>query len=106
LQEPVRKILSFGDLLNTSAGPALDGAAREYLARMLGAAARMRTLISDLLLYSQVTTRVRSSASTNARKSASFPDGGSIPSKTCCSSADGVMTSFSTSQSQPPICES
>src|SRR5712672_2752337 len=25
LQEPVRKILSFGDLLNTSAGPALEG---------------------------------------------------------------------------------
>jgi len=59
LQEPVRKILSFGDLLNTSAGPALDGHAREYLARMLSAAARMRTLISDLLLYSQVTTRVQ-----------------------------------------------
>ena len=65
LQEPVRKILSFGDLLNTSAGPALDGAAREYLARMLGAAARMRTLISDLLLYSQVTTRVQPFARTD-----------------------------------------
>jgi len=59
LQEPVRKILSFGDLLNTSAGPALEGNAREHLARMLGAAARMRTLISDLLLYSQVTTRLQ-----------------------------------------------
>jgi signal transduction histidine kinase len=59
LQEPVRKILSFGDLLNTSAGQALDGDARNYLTRMLGAAARMRTLISDLLLYSQVTTRVQ-----------------------------------------------
>jgi signal transduction histidine kinase len=59
LQEPVRKILSFGDLLNTSAGPALEGNAREHLARMLSAAARMRTLISDLLLYSQVTTRVQ-----------------------------------------------
>ncbi len=59
LQEPLRKILSFGDLLSTSAGPALDGTAREYLARMLSAAARMRTLISDLLLYSQVTTRVQ-----------------------------------------------
>ncbi|HEV8400410.1 MAG TPA: ATP-binding protein [Gemmatimonadales bacterium] len=65
LQEPVRKILSFGDLLNTSAGPALDGAAREHLARMLGAAARMRTLISDLLLYSQVTTRVHAFARTD-----------------------------------------
>lgn len=59
LQEPVRKILSFGDLLNTSATSALDVNAREYLARMLSAAARMRTLISDLLLYSQVTTRVQ-----------------------------------------------
>jgi light-regulated signal transduction histidine kinase (bacteriophytochrome) len=58
LQEPVRKVLSFGELLNTSAGPALEGNARAYLARMLSAAARMRTLISDVLLYSQVTTRV------------------------------------------------
>ena len=59
LQEPLRKILSFGDLLSTSAGLALEGNAREYLARMLSAAARMRTLISDLLLYSQVSTRVQ-----------------------------------------------
>ena len=59
LQEPLRKILSFGDLLNRSAGPALEGNAREHLARMLSAAARMRTLISDLLKYSQVTTRVQ-----------------------------------------------
>ena len=59
LQEPVRKVLSFGELLNTSAGLALEGNARAYLARMLSAATRMRTLISDLLLYSQVTTRVQ-----------------------------------------------
>jgi signal transduction histidine kinase len=65
LQEPVRKILSFGDLLSTSAGPMLDGNARAYLARMLSAAARMRTLISDLLLYSQVTTRVQPFARTD-----------------------------------------
>ncbi|MFH0916349.1 MAG: ATP-binding protein [bacterium] len=65
LQEPVRKILSFGDLLNTSAGPALEGNAREHLARMLGAAARMRTLINDLLKYSQVTTRVQPFARTD-----------------------------------------
>jgi signal transduction histidine kinase len=65
LQEPLRKILSFGDLLSTSAGPALEGNAREYLARMLSAAARMRTLISDLLLYSQVTTRVQPFVSTD-----------------------------------------
>ena len=58
LQAPLRKILSFGELLNTSAGPALEGNARAYLARMLSAAARMRTLVSDVLLYAQVTTRV------------------------------------------------
>ena len=56
LQEPLRKILSFGERLGTSAGPVLDGNARQYLERMLGAAARMRALISDLLAYSQVAT--------------------------------------------------
>jgi signal transduction histidine kinase len=65
LQEPVRKILAFGDLLNTAAGPALEGPAREHLARMLNAATRMRTLINDLLLYSQVTTRVQPFARTD-----------------------------------------
>jgi signal transduction histidine kinase len=65
LQEPVRKILSFGDLLSTSAGAALDGPARGYLDRMLSAAARMRTLISDLLLYSQVSTSVQPFVSTD-----------------------------------------
>jgi signal transduction histidine kinase len=57
LQEPLRKILSFGERLETSAGPVLHGEARSYLDRMLGATARMRTLISDLLTYSQVTAR-------------------------------------------------
>jgi len=59
LQEPLRKIVSFGERLSTTAGPALDGNARQYLDRMLGAATRMRTLINDLLSYSQVTTRVQ-----------------------------------------------
>jgi len=53
LQEPLRKILSFGERLGTSVGPLLEGNPREYLERMLSAAARMRTLISDLLAYSQ-----------------------------------------------------
>jgi len=57
LQEPMRKILSFGELLSASAGPALEGSGRAYLGRMLSAAARMRTLVRDVLLYSQVTTR-------------------------------------------------
>ena len=56
LQEPLRKILSFGERLETSAGPALEGNARHYLDRMLDAAGRMRTLITDLLAYSQMAT--------------------------------------------------
>ena len=57
LQEPLRKILAFGERLEMSAGPVLQGEAHGYLGRMLGAAARMRTLISDLLTYSQAATR-------------------------------------------------
>jgi len=65
LQEPLRKILSFGERLGTSAGPVLDGNARQYLERMLSAAARMRTLISDLLAYSQVATSSEPFAATD-----------------------------------------
>jgi PAS domain S-box-containing protein len=56
LQEPLRKILSFGERLQTSAGPLLEGNPGQYLARMLSAADRMRSLISDILTYSQIGT--------------------------------------------------
>jgi signal transduction histidine kinase len=56
LQEPLRKIVSFGERLGHSVGPLLDGNPRQYLDRMLSAAVRMRTLINDLLAYSQVST--------------------------------------------------
>ncbi len=59
LQEPLRKILSFGERLNMSAGPGIEGESRRHLERMLDAAARMRTLINDLLAYSQVSTRAQ-----------------------------------------------
>jgi PAS domain S-box-containing protein len=60
LQEPLRKILTFGERLSATAGPALEGDARRHLDRMLSSAGRMRTLINDLLLYSQVSTRAQS----------------------------------------------
>jgi len=56
LQEPLRKIVSFGERLETSAGPLLEGNSRQYLVRMLSAANRMRSLISDILTYSQIGT--------------------------------------------------
>jgi PAS domain S-box-containing protein len=57
LQEPLRKILAFGELLDATAGPALTAEGRQHLDRMLSAATRMRTLINDLLSYAQVTAR-------------------------------------------------
>ena len=56
LQEPLRKIQAFGDLLENEYGVALsDG--KEYLERMRSAAARMSILIADLLSFSRVTTK-------------------------------------------------
>jgi signal transduction histidine kinase len=56
LQEPLRKIQQFGDLLR-QAFAHQPGPGSDYLARMLTAAARMSTLIRDLLAYSRLTTQ-------------------------------------------------
>ena len=56
LQEPLRKIQSFGDLLQTKRGPEL-GEDIDLLARMQQAAKRMSTLVKDLLAYSRISTR-------------------------------------------------
>lgn len=62
LQEPLRKIRAFGDLLEEEYGQQLgDGA--DYLGRMRGAASRMSTLIEDLLEFSRVTTQAKPFAS-------------------------------------------
>lgn len=65
LQEPLRKILSFGERLGTVAGPTLAGESRQLLDRIMSAATRMRTLITDLLSYSQVAARVQPFVSTD-----------------------------------------
>ena len=54
LQEPLRKIHAFGDRLKAKLDQALGPEPREYLDRMQNAAARMRTLIDDLLAFSRV----------------------------------------------------
>jgi light-regulated signal transduction histidine kinase (bacteriophytochrome) len=56
LQEPLRKIQAFGDRL-AAKGEGIDETARDYLARMLDAAGRMRRLIDDLLTFARVSTR-------------------------------------------------
>jgi PAS domain S-box-containing protein len=57
LQEPLRKIQAFGDLLKKEYGEALDEQGADYLERMQNAAGRMQALIQDLLTYSRVTTK-------------------------------------------------
>ncbi len=59
LQEPLRKIQAFGDRLHAKFGADLGEQGRDYLGRMRSAAARMSTLISDLLAFSRVTTRAQ-----------------------------------------------
>ena len=56
LQEPLRKILAFGDRIKIKAGESLDDECRDYLQRMFNAAARMQTLITDLMMFSKVET--------------------------------------------------
>lgn len=54
LQEPLRKIQAFGDRLRSKCQGVLEDDSADYLCRMLNAAARMQTLINDLLTFSRV----------------------------------------------------
>lgn len=56
LQEPLRKIQAFGNLLEDEYGAGLDEG-KTYLDRMRNAASRMQVLINDLLMFSRVTTK-------------------------------------------------
>lgn len=57
LQEPLRKIQAFGDLLTDRYGPTLGTDGTDMLNRMQVAAKRMSLLIRDLLAYSRVNTQ-------------------------------------------------
>jgi len=52
LQEPLRKIQQSGELLEADYGQKLDEEGQYFLKIMTGSASRMRSLITDLLLYS------------------------------------------------------
>ncbi len=59
LQEPLRKIQTFGDRLANKHASNLDGRALDYLNRMQDASKRMQQLIEALLAYSRVSTQTR-----------------------------------------------
>ncbi len=57
LQEPLRKIQAFGDILDTQYGPLLGEQGTDMIRRMQSAAGRMQLLIRDVLAYSRIATR-------------------------------------------------
>jgi signal transduction histidine kinase len=54
LQEPLRNVLNFSELLDTRYGDRLDGDGQEFLGFVRRSASRMRLLIHDLLQVSRV----------------------------------------------------
>jgi PAS domain S-box-containing protein len=69
LQEPLRKVLAFGDLLAAKPDISVDETSRDYVSRMQSAAARMQTLLNSLLSYSRVTTKAEPRTDTDLKKS-------------------------------------
>jgi PAS domain S-box-containing protein len=55
LQEPLRSVKIYSELLTMTCGDTIDGEAREYLKYLRGGATRMEMLVRDLLSYTQVT---------------------------------------------------
>ena len=53
LQEPLRKLITFGDMLSEECGDALGDDGVEYVNRIQASSQRMRTLIDGLLAYSR-----------------------------------------------------
>ncbi len=59
LQEPIRTIVAYSQLLGQRHGDRLDGEAREFLDFIMEGGRRMQSLVLDLLDYSRVSTRGR-----------------------------------------------
>jgi PAS domain S-box-containing protein len=68
LKEPLRKVKSFGEMLLAHSGEALGDEGKNYLTRMMLAAARMDSLLRGLLAYSRVTTQAVPFAVANLSK--------------------------------------
>jgi two-component system, LuxR family, sensor kinase FixL len=59
LQEPLRKIQSYGNFLKDEAKDTLTGDSAIYLSRIQGAARRMSVLIEDLLQLTRISTKAK-----------------------------------------------
>jgi light-regulated signal transduction histidine kinase (bacteriophytochrome) len=65
LQEPLRKIIAFGERLAKKYKEQLGSEGQFFVDRMTGAAQRMHALIEDLLAYSRASRQTESYASVN-----------------------------------------
>jgi signal transduction histidine kinase len=65
LQEPLRKIRVFGDLLKQSSGKLLDPKSKQHMGRMLASTERAQTYLNDLLSYSKLRSKARPTAPIN-----------------------------------------
>ena len=65
LQEPLRKIQSFGQFLVDEFKETLGETGKDYVGRMQSAASRMQILINDLLALTRVTTKAQPFVSIN-----------------------------------------
>ena len=65
LQEPLRAVSSYAELLEMRYAENLDDRARKYIGHMVSGVERMQQLINDLLTYSRVGTRGREFAPTD-----------------------------------------
>ena len=54
LQEPLRAIKIYSELLTKTCGSAIQGEGQQYLGHLRGGASRMETLVRDLLSYTKV----------------------------------------------------
>lgn len=58
LQEPLRKIMAFGERLSSKFSEELEGDGKFYISRMLDAANRMKILMENLLSYSRASRKI------------------------------------------------
>ena len=65
MQEPLRKIQTFSNMLQESCGNQLDGRGKNYLDKICGSAERMNSIIQDLLNYSRDTNALAPVVETN-----------------------------------------
>jgi PAS domain S-box-containing protein len=66
LQEPLRMVSSYTQLIGRRYGDKLDADGREFMAFIVDGAARMKQLIEDLLAYSRIGTRVHELRATDS----------------------------------------